>query len=212
MSGPRPICWPEFKRRFGGPDLNFNDPLNLLGAPATHIHASVTNLFYWTNLVHDVSYHYGFDEVSGNFQVENYTNKGEDTDAVLAVAQAAIAANNAFMQSTPDGIPPLLAMGVFTFFDPVGRDSTLDSEIIVHEYMHGITNRLTGGPANHLALQALQSGGMGEGWSDWMALVMTMDPADTRDTPREHRRVAFGRRRPAAAVQLRHDDQLVDVR
>ncbi len=172
-------------RNYGGPDLNFNEFLFLPGTPASYRDASITNLFYWTNLTHDVSFHYGFDEVSGNFQAENYTNQGKDGDAVRAFAQSPVAANNAFFIITPDGQAPTIAMGIWNLFDPVGRDFSLEAEVIVHEYMHGISTRLTGGPANHLSLQALQSGGMGEGWSDWLALAMTMHPDDTANTPRE---------------------------
>ena len=39
---------------------------------STHSRPSVTNLFYWNNIVHDITYKYGFDEASGNFQVNNY--------------------------------------------------------------------------------------------------------------------------------------------
>ncbi len=46
------------------------------------------------------------------------------------------------------------------------------------EYGHGVSNRLTGGPANANALNALQSSGMGEGWSDWWALMFTQQPGD----------------------------------
>jgi hypothetical protein len=39
---------------------------------------------------------------------------------------------------------------------------------------------LTGGPANSNSLTALQSSGMGEGWSDWWALMFTQKAADTK--------------------------------
>ncbi|MGH8476787.1 MAG: M36 family metallopeptidase, partial [Methylococcales bacterium] len=45
----------------------------------------------------------------------------------------------------------------------------------MHEYAHGLTNRLVGGPANSLALIAQQSGAMGEGWSDFYALSYSGD-------------------------------------
>ena len=64
------------------------------------------------------------------------------------------------------------------------RDIALDSTVVVHEYTHGISNRLTGGPANANALLSIQSGGMGEGWSDWLGMLLTIDPGETRNTPR----------------------------
>jgi hypothetical protein len=45
--------------------------------------------------------------------------------------------------------------------------------------MHGVSNRLTGGPANSLCLQSLQSGGLGEGWSDIVAIYLTSKSTDT---------------------------------
>src|SRR4029077_10269596 len=45
---------------------------------------------------------------------------------------------------------------------------------------HGVSNRLTGGPANSNALDAIQSGGMGEGWSDWWSLMFTQKPSDAQ--------------------------------
>jgi extracellular elastinolytic metalloproteinase len=62
------------------------------------------------------------------------------------------------------------------------RDSDFDSGIIIHEYGHGISNRLTGGPAASGCLTNAEQ--MGEGWSDYFALVMTAVPADTADQAR----------------------------
>jgi extracellular elastinolytic metalloproteinase len=39
---------------------------------------------------------------------------------------------------------------------------------------------LTGGPANSNCLTALESGGMGEGWGDFMATAIRLKAADTR--------------------------------
>ena len=48
---------------------------------------NITNLFYWNNIVHDVMYAYGFDEVSGNFQFNNLGRGGLGNDYVRAEAQ-----------------------------------------------------------------------------------------------------------------------------
>src|SRR5262249_4763743 len=53
-----------------------------------------------------------------------------------------------------------------------------------HEYGHGVSTRLTGGPADANSLDNLQSAGMGEGWSDFWALAFTQKAADTANTPR----------------------------
>jgi len=45
-----------------------------------------------------------------------------------------------------------------------------------------VSNRLTGGPANSNCLSALESGGMGEGWGDFMATAVRLKPGDTAAT------------------------------
>ncbi len=55
-------------------------------------------------------------------------------------------------------------------------DGDLDNVIVAHEYGHGISNRLTGGPAAASCLQNEEQ--MGEGWSDWLGLMLTIEPGD----------------------------------
>ncbi|MEZ4775043.1 MAG: M36 family metallopeptidase [Bacteroidia bacterium] len=50
-------------------------------------------------------------------------------------------------------------------------DGDFDNGVIAHEYAHGISNRMTGGPSNVSCLSNEEQAG--EGWSDWFALVMT---------------------------------------
>ncbi len=58
------------------------------------------------------------------------------------------------------------------------RDGDLENGIIIHEYGHGISSRLTGGVGNSCLGGNEQAG---EGWSDYLALTFTMDP--TVDNP-----------------------------
>ena len=62
------------------------------------------------------------------------------------------------------------------------RDSDLDAGVIAHEYGHGISNRLTGGPGNTSCLGNVEQ--MGEGWSDWQTLFLHASPSDTATTQR----------------------------
>ena len=55
-------------------------------------------------------------------------------------------------------------------------DGDFDNGIIAHEYGHGISNRLTGGPAAAGCLGNAEQ--MGEGWSDWLGLMLTIEPGD----------------------------------
>lgn len=65
---------------------------------------------------------------------------------------------------------------------PFEIDGDFDNGIIAHEYGHGISNRLTGGPQQANCL--FNDEQMGEGWSDWIGLMMTIQPTDTPDLAR----------------------------
>jgi hypothetical protein len=311
-------------------------PLSLSDPPQNYELAAVLNLFYWNNIMHDVTYQYGFDEPGGNFQVNNYGNGGLGNDAVNADAQDNSGTNNANFGTPPDGSRPRMQMFVwnapqnihensptvtdyaagaatngasppFWGFTPpfsvtndlvyindaqgpdpndaccstadgrcataqawgvtgkialvrrgncefgakaanaqdagaigtiiinngsngvagmaagvygslvttpvqmIGkangnlivaeiqlpstvnvtmssvaalpnRDSDLDAGVIAHEYGHGVSNRLTGGPSNTSCLQNVEQAG--EGWSDWQTLFLHAEASDTRTTER----------------------------
>ncbi|MCP2043333.1 T9SS-dependent M36 family metallopeptidase [Pontibacter sp. HSC-36F09] len=307
----------------GGQELSFDFPIDFNQQPVTNRDAAITNLFYWNNVIHDVWYQYGFDEASGNFQLNNYGKGGSQGDPVLAEAQDnrnGTSRNNANFSTPADGFAPRMQMylwssppdpdmvsvsspssvagsypateaawarkltsdpvvgklvvgqgtsnvpqegcGVLTNTaavagniavayrgncpftekveaaqlagaiavivinnapgDPIamggtptmpitipavmisqeagallrarldageevivrlkddGRpelDGDFDNGIIVHEYGHGISNRLTGGRTVTGCLSNAEQ--MGEGWSDWFGLMMTMKPGDT---------------------------------
>ncbi len=300
--------------------------------------ASMVNLFYWNNIIHDLWYQYGFDEASGNFQQNNYGNGGMGDDYVRAEAMDGSGGNNANFFTPDDGFRPRMQMFVwaspnlalqpnmFYFSDttgadfefpmlpasfgaplpttpimsevvlvddgidnildacenigngnevngkiallergtgdcefgtqalraqnegaiavvvcntnenntssifnmnegvdggsvtiptimismracdtlkaridfttvqlgapdftipspgPNGLDSDFDNLVIVHEYAHGISNRLTGGPSSSSCLRNLEQAG--EGWSDWFGLVMTTTSANNSDEGR----------------------------
>lgn len=316
----------------GGPSLNFDFPFNLPNAPANFRDAATVQLFYMNNIIHDVTYQYGFDEASGNFQENNYGNGGAGSDSVNAEAQDGGGTNNANFGTPPDGSNPRMQMYIWTdggggaiadIFSinngplagvysgvpagfgagiplnltedlvlieddnagtstdphdgcdnitngsalngkivvirrgdcefgfkvlaaenngavaviivnneagdppimgagdvgcdvtipafaissadgepiitelqgsnsvngtvngtnvPIGIDGDLDTEIVIHEYGHGISNRLTGGRFNTSCLQNQEQ--MGEGWSDYLALVMTIYNGDAGEDSR----------------------------
>ncbi len=86
-----------------------------LATPAQQM-ASVTQLFYVTNWLHDYWYGSGFDEVAGNAQQNNFGRGGVGGDVLLAEAQdfaLAGARNNANMQTPADGSSPRMQMYIF---------------------------------------------------------------------------------------------------
>ena len=309
----------------GGNTLNFNAAYDITKSAALYTDASIINLFYSNNVMHDVWWHYGFDEESGNFQANNYGNGGAGNDFVNADAQDGSGTNNANMSTPPDGQNPRMqmylwnasasgdffkvnsplsiagkylangasfgpslttvpisgnlvlvndgsaapekgcnaltngnqvsgnialverrdcnftvkvknaqnagAVAVVIYSDnenpivmggndasitipsvliaqstgnalksalqngavsvslydssnlaPNVLDSDFDNGIIAHEYGHGISNRLTGGPMASSCLQNQEQ--MGEGWSDFFALVMTHEPGDSKNDKR----------------------------
>ncbi|MGZ9676911.1 T9SS-dependent M36 family metallopeptidase [Flavobacterium sp. GNP001] len=58
----------------------------------------------------------------------------------------------------------------------INSDGDFDNGIIAHEYGHGISTRLAGGRNNSRCLDNTDQ--MGEGWSDWFALMMQLKPGD----------------------------------
>lgn len=67
-----------------------------------------------------------------------------------------------------------ISIGLPNVSGPLQRDGDFDNGIIAHEFHHGISNRLTGTGAACLG----NTEQMGEGWSDWAGLILTVEPGD----------------------------------
>ncbi|WP_338731931.1 T9SS-dependent M36 family metallopeptidase [Mangrovimonas cancribranchiae] len=87
------------------------------------------------------------------------------------------------------------------------RDGSFDNGIVSHEYGHGISTRLTGGPNNSNCLQNGEQ--MGEGWSDWFALMVTLDSDDVAEDLRGIATYADGQ--SAAGVGIRPVQYTTDM-
>jgi extracellular elastinolytic metalloproteinase len=164
-------------------DPQLTNKTDALSESKKHINATVAQLFYTSNMVHDLYYRYylpcsfliplsltssssrryGFDEVSGNFQQYNFGRGGEEGDAVIANAQDGSGYNNANFMTPPDGQNGRMRMYLWNTALPY-RDGDFEAGIVIHELSHGLSTRLTGGPANSGCLGFGESGGMGEGW------------------------------------------------
>ncbi len=306
--------WPDTSAT-SAPDLSFINTYETNVQPNFSIGSKkvvLNNLFYWNNIIHDITYQYGFTEAAGNFQTDNLGRGGTGNDHVMANAQDNSGFNNANFATPSDGssgrmqmylyntqplititspvtitniparensftspnkladigsvtglvvlydtdpafntacaasrdasrlagkialidatvcnfalkvknaqnagaigallyYPTLLGLGgtdatitipcvsittatantivsynnantpvSITLEGGIRRDGDLDNGIITHEYGHGVSNRLTGGPANSSCLGNAEQGG--EGWSDYLALMLTTDWANT---------------------------------
>lgn len=94
------------------PDLTFDYNYDPASEPDVggNLGLGITNLFYMNNVMHDLSYQYGFDEVSGNFQKNNLGRGGIAGDDVIAEAQDGSGMNNANFSVGPDGTRPRMQM------------------------------------------------------------------------------------------------------
>ncbi len=171
---------PDGPRPQGNPNRVFDFAQDLTLAPINYTNASITQLFYWCNVYHDVLYSLGFTEAAGNFQTDNFGRGGLGGDAVQANCQAGAdvgQADNSNFFTPPDGLPGVMNMFDFSGPNP-RRDGSLDADVILHEHTHGLSNRLVGGGTG---ISALQTRGMGEGWSDFMAACLLSKPGEDPD-------------------------------
>jgi len=83
---------------------------------------------------------------------------------------------------------------------PAQLDGDLDNGVIAHEYGHGISNRLTGGPSAAGCLGNQEQ--MGEGWSDFMSLITSAKQGDNGEQARGIGNYADGN--PADGGGIRH--------
>ncbi|KAL7806686.1 fungalysin metallopeptidase [Trichoderma aethiopicum] len=168
--------------RPSSPSRAFEYPFSLSQTnPADYRDFSVTQLFFTANKYHDLLYLLGFTEAAGNFQVNNNGKGGKGNDFVILNAQDGSGTNNANFATPADGSSGRMRMYIWTASTP-RRDGALEEGIVIHEYTHGLSTRLTGGPANSGCLSGLEAGGMGEGWGDFYATAIRLKPSDTHST------------------------------
>jgi len=168
---------PDLPRPQGSPFRVFDPPLDLNQSPTASTDAAVVQLFYWCNWMHDRLYQLGFTEAAGNFQKDNFGRGGAGDDAIQADAQDGSGLDNANFTPSLDGDPGRIQMYLWNGPTPF-LDGDLDAEVILHEYTHGLSTRLVGGGAG---ITALQTAGMGEGWSDFYALSLLSHADDDVD-------------------------------
>lgn len=145
--------------------------------PATtfaDVYPGTLTLFYFNNILHDYLYSVGFTESLWNFQQDNFGAGGAGQDAVSAQVQDGSGINNANFGTPSDGGRPRMQMFLFTEGTFRRTDGDFDFDVVAHEFYHGVSNRSVGKGISG-ALGGTESGGQGEGWSDYNADSITDD-------------------------------------
>jgi hypothetical protein len=160
--------------------------------------ADVTNAFYLANNFHDYLERapIGFTNRAGNFERSDgdsvllHALDGANTDRGFPDGNHI---DNANMSTPPDGIAPTMQMYLWhtprtpNSVDPfLPVSGAFDASILYHEYTHGLSNRLVVDAQGNSTLNGIQSGAMGEAWSDYYALDYLELRGFERDTlPRD---------------------------
>ncbi|WP_436523419.1 M36 family metallopeptidase [Actinoplanes sp. HUAS TT8] len=189
LADPTEEVGPSGVRRWDYPLVDFNDEVGGLCSDAypcswdpktanswqVNRKQNAVQLFTFLGTFHDhlKSSPIGFTRAAGNFEAQ-------DGDAVQG--QAMDGANtlnglpdgdhtdNANMNTPPDGIPPVMQMYLLNPApDAVAANTGDESDVVFHEYTHGLSNRLVVDAAGNSTLSNIQGGAMGEAWSDWYA-------------------------------------------
>jgi extracellular elastinolytic metalloproteinase len=166
----------------------------------TNRRADVTQGFYFDSIYHNYlkKAPFGFTAKAGNFErvggdpVLLNDLDGANTDHGFPDPAHV---DNANMDTPPDGIPPTMQMYLFHFpqtksgqdpFIPksVATSSTMDPTVIMHEYTHGLSNRLVVDATGNSTLNSIQAGAMGEAWSDYYALDYSVSHGLIKDSPK----------------------------
>ena len=173
-----------------------NDDLLFVQDDPLSSEQQVINAFYHCNRLHDLFYLLGFDEAAQNFQHRHLTT-GNDSgdgsgDALEVRVFDSVLSGGAWMRSRQDGRSPEMVLGKLGTLPHDGdgaapeRPTALDADIIYHEFVHGVSNRLVGGRQHWDPLRHPQSHALGEGFSDYFALSL-----QNHERPAEDERTIF---------------------
>ncbi|KAH9916147.1 Fungalysin metallopeptidase-domain-containing protein [Fomitopsis serialis] len=102
-----------------------------------------------------------------------YTSNLEN-DGVIAKAQDGSGYKNANFMAHPGGQNGRCRMYLWNTANP-HHGGDLEAGIAIHELSRGLSTRLAGGPATSGCLGWGESGGMGEGWGDFLATTNALE-------------------------------------
>ena len=158
----------------------------------TNASQNATQVFYYVNKMHDhlKAAPIGFTAAAGNFEgvdaVDTQPLDGANTDSGLPDGNHV---DNANMGTPPDGQAPTMQMYLFhqpgtsSAQDPfIASNGGDESDVVYHEYTHGLSNRLVVDANGNSTLGNVQAGSMGEAWSDWYAMDFLVNQGQLVDT------------------------------
>lgn len=148
----------DYKYRTSEPEMSVNNRK-----------ASIVNLFYMNNYLHDWFYDYGFDEKAGNAQAKNFGRGGVEGDILRAEVQDNSGFDNANMSTPADGGSPRMQMYLWA-----SKDAKFGKDL-------GISANTTDG--TNLPITAMQGASFGPGQFKLtgQAVVFEDTVAPTRD-------------------------------
>jgi len=167
---------------------------NVTGSWRKNRKESTTNGFYFASNFHDylAKPPISFTPIAGNFSAK----RGDPV--MLNTLDGANTLNgmpdgnhidNANMSTPPNGISPTMQMYLFhvpglndTDEHFVPTTGSLDASVEYHEYTHGLSNRLVIDANGNSTLNQIQSGAMGEAWSDYYAMDYLVTKGFLKDT------------------------------
>jgi len=142
----------------------------------------------------------------GNCNFSNKVKNAQDAGALAVIVYDTVPNNPQRLQMSSEGLLGITIPAIFVtaeigqqFVDQLAlgdvnlkiespadlylyADGDFDNMIIGHEYGHGISNKLIGGPTNSSCMTNVEQ--MGEGWSDWFGLMMQIKTGDVSTAPR----------------------------
>lgn len=109
---------------------------------------------------------------------------GADASIVIPILSVSLEDGDAIRAQLAQGVTMRLARRA-----ALPRDGSFDNTVVAHKWGHYLSNRLVG---NGNSLDAAQGRGMGEGWSDFVAMLLFVKeegPATSRPTPASTARI-----------------------
>jgi extracellular elastinolytic metalloproteinase len=138
---------------------------------------ALLNAFYFCNYLHDFFLLLGFGEREGNFQLTNAASVAGGGDRLTVRLFNEIFPHLGKMDARLDGERAEMKLGVA----PNGAPAALHADVIIHEYAHGVSQRMVGGRRGAATLVLRQSLALSEGWSDYFAITLRNHHLAQRD-------------------------------